>query len=159
MAGSSITAMCCRSRRSTSSSLYVCLLSAAIWRHSLCCVCVSLSSRMPLHFCLLPSSLARLLAGRRDTAANVTGRRAHAFPPDAEILRPKWRVPLSLSLCAFSCVCSVSVCCVPVFLLSPCKMKWTIFYRGDKSVHRLAHTWISICSASQPLPSISQISI
>jgi hypothetical protein len=35
----------------------------------------------------VPPQRTRLLAGRRGTAANITGRRAHAFPPDAEILR------------------------------------------------------------------------
>ncbi len=66
---------------------------------------------------------------------------------------------LSLSVAALSCVCLRLCVLCPCVSPPPCKMKWTIFYRGDKSVHRLAHTWISICSASQPLPSISQFSI
>lgn len=64
---------------------------------------------------LLPaivSSLARLLAGSRGAAANVTDRRAHAFTPDAEILRPNG-VYLSFSI-FHVCVCWALLATRPV---------------------------------------------
>ncbi len=76
-------------------------------------------------------------------------------PPSARVL-PTSAEAMSMQALDFS-LCVAALLCVSPSLLQSNEMDK--LYRDDKAVHQLAHKWICICMASQPLPSIRQFSI